>query len=385
MEHAQQVALIKRMLGHAERNDKDLAGEIGSAPVDIYTDGARYRREVGTLFRHHPIVVGFSTQLARPGDFLTHNDTGQPILVVRHADGGVRAFLNVCRHRGAAVETQPCGGRKRAFVCSYHGWTYDTEGRLVGVTEKEGFAGCDTGSLNLRRLKVAEKYGMVWVVPSALPDGADAAFDIDAYLGPLGVDLAPWSMQDWELQSAVPVRPRMNWKLVVDTFLEAYHFRFLHTRSVNPLFLDHFATYDRMGEHVRICTAKKTMPDLRGRPETEWKLLDHALVLDVIFPNTVLAWTQDHCGIFTIFPTGPEESVMYINVLVEKEMRASKPEQYWKVNADLLLSAVSEDFALGETAQRGFHSGANERILFGRNEAGLTFYHEAIERAMAAA
>lgn len=384
MEHAQQVNLIKRMLTHAERNDRDLSGEMGSAPVQSYYDPALYQREQTAIFRQQPIVVGFSSQLAKVGDFITHNDTGQPILVVRHADGGLRAFLNVCRHRGAQVELQPCGGRKRAFVCTYHGWTYDTEGKLVGMTEPEGFD-CDTAKLGLRRLKVAEKYGLVWVVPTALEDGADAGFDIDKFLGPLAADLAPWAMDDWQLQSSVPVYPAMNWKLVMDTFLEAYHFRFLHRKSVQPLFLDHYASYDRMGEHVRICTAKLTMPELRDKPEGEWRLLDHALVLHIIFPNTVLAWTQDHCGVFNIFPTGLETALMHLNVLVQPQMRASKAEEYWNVNARLLKSAVDEDFGLGATTQRAFHSGANKEIIFGKNEAGLTYWHQAIDRAMAQA
>lgn len=383
MEQAQQVELIKRMLSHAERNDKDLAGEMGSAPVESYYDPALYKRELDTIFRRQPIVVGFSSQLAKVGDFITHNDTGQPILVVRHADGGLRAFLNVCRHRGAQVELAPCGGRKRAFVCTYHGWTYDTEGRLVGLTEPEGFD-CDKAKLGLRRLKLAEKYGMVWVVPTALKEGESADFDIDAYLGPLAADLAPWAMDEWQLQSSVPVLPAMNWKLVMDTFLEAYHFRYLHRKTVNPLFLDHFASYDRLGDHVRICTAKLTMPELRNRPESEWRLLDHALVLHIVFPNTVLAWVQDHCGVFTIFPTGVESALMHLNVMVQPQMRASKPEAYWDTNARLLKSAVDEDFGLGATTQRGFHSGANERIIFGKNESGLTYWHQAIDRAMAA-
>jgi hypothetical protein len=65
-------------------------------------------------------------------------------------------------------------------------------------------------------------------------------------------------------------------------------------------------------------------------------------------------------------------------------MRASRPEQYWDTNARLLKSAVDEDFSLGATTQRAFHSGANDRIIFGKNEAGLTYWHQAIDRAMAA-
>lgn len=386
MQQARQIDLIKRMLGHVEANRKDLAAELGHADTAIYTDPLRFEREVATFYRRYPIVVGFSAQLRKAGDFITHNQTGQPILVVRQADGDLRAFLNVCRHRGAAVETA-ASGCKRAFVCGYHGWTYDGDGRLRAITEPEGFAGSDAAIRGLRRLALAEKYGMVWVVPTALAEdaAADAAnFDIDAYLGPLAEDLAGWTMDDWPLFNSVPSTPAMNWKLVVDTFLEAYHFRFLHARSVSPLFLDHYAAYDRIGPHVRICVAKKTMPDLRGVPESQWRLRDHALVLHVIFPNTVLAWVEDHCGIFTAFPDQVARSTMFTSLLVDPGRRDGKPDAYWQANADLLRTATGEDFALGETAQRGFTSGANKQIMFGRNEAGLTYYHQAVEAAMAA-
>jgi hypothetical protein len=76
---------------------------------------------------------------------------------------------------------------------------------------------------------------------------------------------------------------------------------------------------------------------------------------------------------------------MHLNVLVQPQMRAAKAEEYWNVDARLLKSAVDEDFGLGATTQRAFHSGANDRIIFGRNEAGLTYWHQAIDRAMAQA
>ena len=114
-----------------------------------------------------PIVVGFSGQVRRPGDFVVHNDTGQPILVTRGTDGVLRAFLNVCRHRGASVEQKPCGANKRAFVCAYHGWSYDLTGRLVGITDGATFGDIDKSKYGLRRLKLAEKYGLGRVVPGS--------------------------------------------------------------------------------------------------------------------------------------------------------------------------------------------------------------------------
>jgi phenylpropionate dioxygenase-like ring-hydroxylating dioxygenase large terminal subunit len=155
MRHADQVAYLERMLGMVRTNTRDDGPGLSHTPVEGYFDPAQYRREVDVLFRKHPIVVGHSAQVSKPGDFVTHDATGQPILIVRGTDGVLRAFLNVCRHRSASVEQMPCGSNKRAFVCPYHGWSYDLKGRLLGITDGTAFGTVDRSRYGLRRLKVA--------------------------------------------------------------------------------------------------------------------------------------------------------------------------------------------------------------------------------------
>src|SRR5262245_38488971 len=384
MKHADQVAYLERMLTMVRTNSRDDGPGISHTPVEGYYDPARFQREVDLLFRKYPIVVAFSSQLRKPGDFVVHDHTGQPILVARGTDGTLRAFLNVCRHRGATVEQKPCGANKRAFVCAYHGWSYDLTGRLAGITDDAMFGDIDRNAYGLPRLKVAEKHGLVWVVPTALEEGETADFDIDAYLGPIKSDLSGWDMQDWELHSSEPIRPRMNWKLVIDTFLELYHFRYLHPGTVYPLFLDNIATYEQMGSHhMRWAAAKRTLPELENQPKESWQIRDHAIVFYQLFPNTVLTYTQDHCGVFTSFPVTPDESVMQFSVLVPPEEKAKKPESYWKANVDLFATALVEDFGIGETIQKNFRSGANRQQTFAKFEKALGWYNEEWAKAVA--
>ena len=172
MQHADQVAYLERMLRMVRTNTRDDGPGLSHTPVEeLLRSGALPARGRRCCSASIPIVVGFSAQLRKPGDFVVHNDTGQPILVARGTDGVLRAFLNVCRHRSASVEQKPCGANKRAFVCPYHGWSYDLTGRLVGITDGAAFGDVDKSKHGLRRLKVAEKYGLVWVVPTALEDG----------------------------------------------------------------------------------------------------------------------------------------------------------------------------------------------------------------------
>jgi len=161
MRQADQVAQLERLLGLLRTNTRDDAPGLSHAPVREYFDSSRYDKEVGLLFRRYPIVVAFSGQLREPGDFVTHNDSGQPILVARGPDGVLRAFLNVCRHRSAAVEGKVCGAGKRAFVCPYHGWSYDLTGRLLGITDGAAFGDGEV------RAKVSDGTTGVRHVPSA--------------------------------------------------------------------------------------------------------------------------------------------------------------------------------------------------------------------------
>ena len=384
MQQPDQVALLNRLLTMVRANTREDAPGLSAASVAQYIDPQRYHREVDLLFRRYPLVVAFSAQLRKPGDFVTHDETGQPILVVRGTDGVLRAFLNVCRHRSATVETKPCGVGKRAFVCSYHGWSYDLTGRLLGVTDGAAFGDFDRASHGLRPLAVVEKYGMVWVVPTPLEEGQDEAINIDSYLGSVQPELASWDMASWEVQTSVAIRPRMNWKLVVDTFLEQYHFRFAHSSSVARLFLDNIATFDQLGAHMRAAAAKRTLTELETQPQESWRILDHAVVLYQLFPNTVLIYGKDHCSVFATFPMSVEESVMHLSVLVDPKERAAKPDAYWATTAAMLQTALGEDFAIGEGIQRNFHTSANRQQTFGKFEKALGWYHDEVDAALAA-
>ena len=329
MRHPDQVAFLERMLAMVRTDSREDGPGLSHTPAEGYFDPVQYRREVDVFFRRHPIVVGHSAQVAKPGDCITHDATGLPILLVRGADGVLRAFLN--------------------------------------------------GS---RRLKLAERYGLIWVVPTALENHEDAAFDIDTYLGSVQPDLASWSMAGWERQSFQPIAKNMNWKLVIDTFLEAYHSRYLHASTVFPLFLDNIATYEQMGRHIRGSAAKRTLAGLDGQPKEDWRILDHAIVVYSIFPNTVLTYAQDHCAVFSSFPIAPEQAELHFSILISPEEKAKKTAIYWKANRRLFAAALAQDLRVGETIQRNLHTGVNRQQTFGKFEKALGWYHHEIDRVL---
>jgi phenylpropionate dioxygenase-like ring-hydroxylating dioxygenase large terminal subunit len=116
MDHATAAALVRRVLDHLERGTTDMMPRGTTRPVTFYTDPAQFAQE-RTLFRRLPITIGYSADVAKPGDFVTHDLSGVPLVALRGRDGTLRAFINACRHRGTRVEWEASGKGKRAFVC----------------------------------------------------------------------------------------------------------------------------------------------------------------------------------------------------------------------------------------------------------------------------
>src|SRR5512143_4005877 len=200
MERQEELAVGRRLLGHIDGRTTDLADAMFRNRVSAYSCRDRARLERDRLFRERPIFMGLSTRLPKPGDYLTEDVAGMPVLMTRGTDGQVKAFANICRHRGAPV-AQGCGNA-RAFVCPYHGWTYDLAGKLLGVTDKVGFAGIDLARHGPVRLPAAERYGMLFVRPKPVADGEDSAIDVDANLGSLVPDLAALRLETYPNFSA---------------------------------------------------------------------------------------------------------------------------------------------------------------------------------------
>ena len=184
MEQATAIALIRRVLDHLGRGTTDMMPRGSVRPVAFYTDAEQFARERAAIFRRLPVAIGYSAEVAKPGDFVTHDRSGVPLLAVRGRDGVLRGFVNACRHRGTRVEWEACGKGKRAFVCPYHAWTYGDDGALTHIPHAEGFSDVDRTQHGLMPVRVAEHTGLVWAVPDPAWKG-----DLGAALGPLAPEL----------------------------------------------------------------------------------------------------------------------------------------------------------------------------------------------------
>ncbi len=384
MKRQEELAVGRRLLGHIDGRTTDLADAMFRNRVAAYASRERAVLERDRLFRERPIFMGLSTRLPRPGDYLTEDVAGMPVLLARGADGEVRAFANICRHRGAPV-AQGCGN-SRAFVCPYHGWTYDAAGKLLGTTDKSGFAGLDLASHGLVRLPAVERHGLLFARPSPLRDGEAAIIDIDGDLGTIADDLAALRLDDYPLYSVDRVEPHINWKFAVDTFLEGYHIPHLHRKTIAPYFIGNVGTFDGAGLHGRMCVARTSIDAVRGLTEAERNYRPHVISIYQLFPNTIVIWQVDHIEVWRAFPGRDDPGRCEVELAIYRPAETTRPDAYWEKNRDIAIRTVlEEDFPLGERMQIGFESGATEEVVYGRNEPSLVHFHRSIRTALGVA
>jgi phenylpropionate dioxygenase-like ring-hydroxylating dioxygenase large terminal subunit len=144
----------RKLFTYLDTQTTAIADTVYRNEVADYTCRKQFARERELFFKRGPLFVGLSCLLPGAGDYMTHDYAGVPMLLVRHKDGDLRAFLNVCRHRGARVADGSGHGVKR-FLCPYHAWAYATDGRLIARPDERSFAEIDSASCSLRELSRA--------------------------------------------------------------------------------------------------------------------------------------------------------------------------------------------------------------------------------------
>jgi phenylpropionate dioxygenase-like ring-hydroxylating dioxygenase large terminal subunit len=381
MRREDQIAEARKLLGHLDNRSTAMADAIYRNPVAGYTCETQAAAERDLFFRKGVFTVGLSALLPNPGDWMTHDYSVVPILLARGYDGQLRGFLNVCRHRGARI-AEGSGSHLRDFSCPYHGWCYGLDGALIGRPDENSFAAAERPAHGLTRLPVVEKYGIIWVSPDP-----GRQFDADELLGGLGTDLAAFGLETYHHYETRVMRRKMNWKLGVDTFGETYHLQHLHPNTVDRLFYSNRCTFDAFGPNHRMVAARKTLDTLRDLPEDKWDVLDNTVILCGLFPNTVFTYQRDHVETWHFFPGDKvDETVLYLSLYIPEPVDNPKTKDHWDRNVAILMATVEmEDFPTCEGMQRGFSSGAQDAIIFGRNEPALQHFHKSIKAALAAA
>ena len=179
--------------------------------------------------------------VAQVGDFYEYQYADQSVLILRGADGALRAFHNVCPHRGNRLRTGT-GTLPDELACNYHRWTWDLRGRLIKVPEREGFPAFDDACFALRQVKVDVWGQFVFINPD--PD----AEPLHEYLAPLPERVAGYHWEEHTRTSSVTLPMAANWKTMVDGFLDVYHLQGVHPQLLEYTD-DVHTTYEQLGKH----------------------------------------------------------------------------------------------------------------------------------------
>jgi phenylpropionate dioxygenase-like ring-hydroxylating dioxygenase large terminal subunit len=377
--HARLVEMARQNLAHVAAGTIAQAPAVARVPAANYLDPARFEREVARIFRRLPLVLAFSAELARPGDYKAITAAGVPVLIARGADGALRAFLNTCSHRGAQLVAEGCG-RARRFVCPYHAWTYDERGALVGVFQAADFGDVDPARHGLTALPVAERAGLVWVTLDPA-----STLDVDRFLCGYDALLAAFGFESWHVVGRREVAGP-NWKIAYDGYLDLYHLPILHKNTFGPDFPNR-ALYHAFGPHQRVDSPNPLLKKLEGRPEAEWDARYLLGGIWTIFPHVSIA-SFDAGGravlVSQLFPgASVGESVTVQTFLLEKA-----PDDAARAAADKTFELLGyvvreEDYATGLRQQRALAARPRRDVLFGRNEGGGQRFHRWVDHLLA--
>jgi carnitine monooxygenase subunit len=339
-----------------------------SLPAWTYSDPAFYALEVERIFRPSWQIVCHESDIANAGDWHSLDYAQESIIVVRGQDHIIRAFTNVCRHRGSRLVDGDHGCAKK-LVCPYHAWTYDLNGQLTGVPDAASYPMLDREASGLVLVDVSIWHGFVFVRLQG--DGPSVAQMMAHYEH----QIAPYRFKDLTALGRVTVRPRhVNWKNIGDNYSDGLHIPVAHpglTRLFGKSYgVEAEAHVDRMwGDLVDRPSAnwserlyQTLLPPVPTLPEANQK----RWLYFKLWPNIAFDIYPDQVDFMQWLPTGPTSCVIreisYALADDRREMRAARYLN-WRINRQvnaedtLLVSRVqagmaSKSFSMGPLSDK---------------------------------
>lgn len=349
-------------------------------PPHAYGDEGVFQAEVARIFRRNWLFVGFTDDLMGDNDYITAELAGTSV-VVQNFGGELRAFHNVCSHRFAQIQTEPCGNRR--LQCPYHGWLYNKDGVPAGIPGNESFFGLDREARQARALKrfdVAVRGRFVFV--RLEPGGVS----LNEHLGAYGtvIDQAsalfPARFDDRTVPWAA------NWKIGVESVLEVYHVEAVHPETFKPFFKKVW-DISAEGPHSR---GEAALSDAGERywngivKHLDLKGADHQGGYEnyLIFPNLAVGITHGAMlSVQTYDPVDAGRCALRLRLLMAGTGRADRRDGPVRRHVEDSLRAINlkvleEDQTVSESVQRGIRQ-ARWSAIPGWNEERIYAFHRA--------
>jgi phenylpropionate dioxygenase-like ring-hydroxylating dioxygenase large terminal subunit len=356
-----------------------------SLPGWLYHDPEFFEAEKRAFLRAAPQVVCHANEIPEPGDWRTLEYLGESVIVIRGDDGAVRAFSNVCRHRGSRI-VDGAAGCAKVLTCPYHAWSYARDGRLVGVPHRQEYPGLRTEDHGLFPVALETWRGFLFVTLE--PKGQSHAPSVAEMMAPYDAEVAPYRFEELQAIGRVTLRPRaLNWKTIADNYSDGLHipvglpgltrlfgkgYRIEANAHVDKMEGD---LLDRESSNPSERAYQRLLPRVDHLPEThQRKWLYYKL-----FPNVAFDIYPDQVDFMQFLPVSATETVIReISYALPDERREMKAARHlnWRINRRV----NAEDTELITRVQLGMQSQSYVAGPLGTSEVCLRSFAQKLRR-----
>ncbi|AGL17596.1 aromatic ring-hydroxylating dioxygenase subunit alpha [Actinoplanes sp. N902-109] len=336
---------------------------LPTLPGRYYTDPGLFAVEQERVFAAMWFCAVRGSDIADPGAFRTVQVAGESVLLTRNSAGAARAFLNVCRHRGARLCPATEGTVKRTFRCMYHAWSYDLDGTLVAAPNLVRMPDIDRVEYGLRAVHVREWLGYVWIClaadPPSFADTVEGA--VVERLGSL-TPLTRYGIEDLAVGRSIRYDVRANWKLIIENFMECYHCSTIHPELVHvlPEFAGGYAAQYYVGHGAEFgpgvegftVDGSPGVTTIAGLTAEQDRRYFAVTIKPQVFVNLV----PDHVIVHRMYPEAADRTVVECDWLYLPQVVAAGTDLSRSV--ELFDRVNRQDFAACEACQPGMSSRA---------------------------
>ena len=354
--------------------DPDLPLDRASTiPASWYIDERVYGLELHNVFGRSWQLAGRAAQVVNPGQYITTEIAGEPIVVVRGDDNLLRGFFNVCRHHAAAVMTESAGMATQ-LRCPYHGWTYSLAGELKGTPDFTGVCDFDRAANGLFPIETAvwENWAFVRTEKGGQPLPSGDPATLDDFLGPdLIEQIRPLDLESLHWMERRHYAFDCNWKVFVDNYLDGgYHVPHLH-KGLDSV-LDYSKYMIENGDHF--CLQWSPLVSEGAEAQTGAVRKGERALYYWIYPNFMINWYAGAMDTNLVIPRGVDKTEVIFDFYFPDISAAARERN--QASIDVGQRIQDEDVAICKSVQRGLNSRAyNAGRLSVRREAGEHLFH----------